>query len=425
MRRLAEPTGDPSILELGPPPPVTPLVRTELKSNTEEETDLQWKTLAPGHFESVLTAAELQRRPKLDIDATPELPRCDSEGAPRFVVLVLGEGELDDSTEGVFADAAEAVADALRELGVSQVSVVYCADARLCKAPRDAPFFTVVLGAHHLARYRFDDHGVSKTLCETQGWPDPDSSVLYNFETQTDQTLLQEIFPRWALKKHLWDYSSASVLKLARLKIQARHVPLGWSDSLERYAPPDDADRDLGVVFVGRMNGRRRQVLLELRKRGVPVYHANADALLFGDGLRDVLSRARIVLSLAYFGDADEWKATRYLPSIAAGAVVVAEAGGARLEREAWREAVVFVEGVEAMVDVVKLYLRNETARAARARRAAAVLKARRFAAALRGPVDDLVLGSCRFWRAADVGDAEAWRWRVAAASPSASGGEL
>ena len=98
----------------------------------------------------------------------------------------------------------------------------------------------------------------------------------------------------------------------------------------------------------------------------MPVYHANADALLFGDGLRDVLRRARVVLSLAYFGDADEWKATRYLPSIAAGAVVVAEAGGARLEREAWREAVVFVEGVEAMVDVVKFYL-NNAALAARA----------------------------------------------------------
>ena len=153
-----------------------------------------------------------------------------------------------------------------------------------------------------------------------------------------------------------------------------------------------------------------------MRKRCVPVYHANADALLFGDGLRDVLRRARIVLSLAYFGDADEWKATRYLPSIAAGAVVVAEAGGAPLEREAWREAVVFVEGVEAMVDVVKLYLHNETARAARARRAADVLRGRRFAAALKGPVEDLVLGSCRFWRAADVGDAEAWRWRVASA---------
>ena len=424
MRRLAEPTGDPFLLELGPPPPlVEPPIRQE-QLTKEEETDLQWKTLAPGHFESVLTAAELKRRPKLEIDATPELKRCDSEGAPRFVVLVLGEGELDDSTEGVFADAAEAVADALRELGVSRVSVVYCADARLCKAPRDAPFFTVVLGAHHLARYRFDDHGVSRTLCETQGWPAPESSVLYNFETVNEQTLLQDIFPRWALKKHLWDYSSASVLKLARSKIDARHVPLGWSDSLERYASDSD-QRDLGVVFVGRMNGRRRQVLDELRKRGVPVYHANADALLFGDGLRAVLRRARIVLSLAYFGDADEWKATRYLPSIAAGAVVVAEAGGARLEREAWREAVVFVEDVEAMVDVVKFYASNETARAERARRAAAVLKARRFAAALRGPVEDLVLGSCRFWRAADVGDAEAWRWRVAAAPSSASGGEL
>ena len=78
----------------------------------------------------------------------------------------------------------------------------------------------MVLGAHHLARYRFDDHGVSKTLCEMQGWPAPDSSVLYNFETVNEQTLLKDIFPRWALKKHLWDYSSASVLRLARLKIE-------------------------------------------------------------------------------------------------------------------------------------------------------------------------------------------------------------
>ena len=132
--------GRPFLLELGPPPPLVEPPARQNQPVTEEETDLQWKTLAPGHFESVLTAAELQRRPKLDIDATPSEPRCDSEGAPRFIVLVLGEGELDDSTEGVFADSAEAVADALRELGVSRVSVVYCADARLCKAPRDAPF---------------------------------------------------------------------------------------------------------------------------------------------------------------------------------------------------------------------------------------------------------------------------------------------
>ena len=155
---------------------------------------------------------------------------------------------------------------------------------------------------------------------------------------------------------------------------------------------------------------------MELRKRGVPVYHANADALLFGDGLRDVLRRARVVLSLAYFGDADEWKATRYLPSIAAGAVVVAEAGGALSGAGGLARGRGVCGGRRGHGDVVKFYLNNATARAARAGRAAAVLKARRFAAALRGPVEDLVLGSCRFWRAADVGDAEAWRWRVASA---------
>ena len=424
LRRLAladATPSEPALLELGPPPPVVVPIVPTLLPQTEEPTDLQWTTLAPGHFESVLSAADLKTRPKLNIDAAPSLKRCDSDGAPRFVVLVLGEGELDDSTRGVFADAAQSVSDALIELGASSAPVVYCADARLCTAPHEAPFFTVFLGAHHLARYHVDDRGTNRMLWEVQGWPAPETSALYNFERVHDQQLLEAIFPRWSRKGHLWDYSAASVLKLAQLSIKARHVPLGSTASLfAKYE--GHVERDLDIVFVGRLNERRSRMLQTLRKHGVPVFHANRDALLFGIDLRETLGRAKVVLSLNYFGDADEWKATRYLPAIAAGAVVVAEAGGAVVEREAWREAVTFVDDVEALAATLQYYARNATARVERTRRAAEVLKERRFAAALRGPVNDLVLGSCRFWRAEDVGDAGAWRWSVGS---SASGGEL
>ena len=85
------------------------------------------------------------------------------------------------------------------------VSVVYpCADARRCKAPRDAPR-TVVLGAHHSRTgYRFLMITLrAKTLCRAAavGWlAPPIRRVLYNVETQTDETLLKDIFPRWALE---------------------------------------------------------------------------------------------------------------------------------------------------------------------------------------------------------------------------------
>ena len=97
------------------------------------------------------------------------------------------------------------------------------------------------------------------------------------------------------------------------------------------------------------------------------------------------------------------------------GAVVVAEAGGAPLEREAWREAVVFVEGVEAMVDVVKFYLRNETARAAAGPARGGCLKARRFAAALRGPSGTSCSGRAGSGGRLTLGMRRR-RWRVASA---------
>ena len=117
--------------------------------------NLAWRTLdALGRFESVLSADEVARLEKKQLDPTPAAPLCDAAGAPRFLVLVLGEGELDDVSMGVFEDAANAVAAGLLELGAAAAPVVYCADARLCAAPRDAPFFTVVLGPRAASRTR-------------------------------------------------------------------------------------------------------------------------------------------------------------------------------------------------------------------------------------------------------------------------------
>ena len=252
------------------------------------------------------------------------------------------------------------------------------------------------------------------SLAEKVGWPHPATSALYNFERIGDEhaRTLDLVFPRWASLERLWDYSAASVLKLAARGLAARHVPLGYAETLfEAFG--DEAPRDVDVLFVGRLNARRRGALRALRKTA-RVFHGNADGPAFGDDLRSLLARAKVVLSLNYFGDADEWKMTRVLPAIAAGAVVVAEAGGAPAEAAAWAGAVAFVDGgPDELAATVAFYLENATARVERAAAARAILESRRMASALRAPADALVSGACGGWRAAAVAEPAGWFWEV------------
>ena len=77
--------------------------------------------------------------------------------------------------------------------------------------------------------------------------------------------------------------------------------------------------RPVDVLFVGKLNGRRRNILRALRyDHGLRVLHGNADGPLFGEPLRAALESAKVVLSLRFFDDDREWKMARFLPAVAA-----------------------------------------------------------------------------------------------------------
>ncbi|KAH8057166.1 hypothetical protein JL722_6807 [Aureococcus anophagefferens] len=135
------------------------------------------------------------------------------------------------------------------------------------------------------------DDGSEVGFAAARGWPNPNASALYNFE-------------------------QANVVALAEARgLRAAHVPLGAAPGLGDGAGALAGPRPVDVLFVGKLNGRRRNILRALRyDHGLRVLHGNADGPLFGEPLKAALEGAKVVLSLRFFDDDREWKMTRFLP---------------------------------------------------------------------------------------------------------------
>ena len=211
--------------------------------------------------------------------------------------------------------------------------------------------------------------------------------------------------------------AQANVVALAEARgLRAAHVPLGAAPGLGDGAENLSGPRPVDVLFVGKLNGRRRNILRALRyDHGLRVLHGNADGPLFGEPLRAALRSAKVVLSLRFFDDDREWKMARFLPAVAAGAVVVAEPGGAPAEQAAWAGAVHFAAGgVSGLARAIQAYLDDDAARGARAEAALGVLRSRPMAAKLRRPLAKLARGACPGWVPETVeGDPAPWQWDV------------
>ena len=273
---------------------------------------------------------------------------------PRIMVLVVHEGSHDHVTGSVFQDIAAVTTFALKRLGCDVV-VKHCIDLRFCTLSDRTRFgrFFIILGVHHLARYTIG-HGVDgeryyrespgndegnsspgesgrqqitiESAILRAGFPDPSTTVLYNFEHASGQEdlaaspVLASILQRWSDATQgllLWDYSEGNVLELARRGIHATHVPLGYApflhEGLRKENKNNDVNQDdsfIDVLFYGMLNKYRRRKLQALREQyGIKILHANANGPAFGTSLLALLRRTKIVLNLRYFdGEVRVWK---------------------------------------------------------------------------------------------------------------------
>jgi len=140
------------------------------------------------------------------------------------------------------------------------------------------------------------------------------------------------------------------------------------------------------VGGAGTNNDYRRPILHAIAATGVTI-HA---PLAFGERLRTLVQRSRIVLNLRSFGNADEFKMSRLMLMFANSAFVLSEDMGVEGDVGPYREGMVIVPARD-LPNAVQYYLQRPLLRAKIGETGHQIFAARTQAAMLRDPVAKLV----------------------------------
>lgn len=119
----------------------------------------------------------------------------------------------------------------------------------------------------------------------------PDGAIVYNLEN-----VPRQVDPAIWKGREVWDFSSSNAAKYG-----ARHVPIGYHPSMERFerAPAQDID----VVFSGVLSDRRKDVLDGIAERGYSVVYIPSIPGNYGENRDRILSRAKLALNILHHED--------------------------------------------------------------------------------------------------------------------------
>jgi len=121
----------------------------------------------------------------------------------------------------------------------------------------------------------------------------PPGSILYNLEQVAGGNIGD--MPILAGHYAVWDYAKPNCDEWAKRRIQAVHVPIGYSPQMTRIEPSTE---DIDVLFYGSMNRRRGAILEQLAKLGLNVY-VRFDA--YGAELDALIARAKVILNVHFY----------------------------------------------------------------------------------------------------------------------------
>jgi len=183
-------------------------------------------------------------------------------------------------------------------------------------------------------------------------------------EREWDRVMVRYYHLREYMRNGCIDYLFTTTEAKRRFLVEracdVEFVPFGYHPCFGEY---HGVERDIDVVFLGRLNNRRRKVLLhdlseELTTQGVELRIIDKDC--YGDERTELLNRTKISIDLprAPWDFAIE----RFLISMSCGALLVSEG---KESRQPFRAGVHFVQTQACdMAHTIFRYLRNERERA-------------------------------------------------------------
>lgn len=102
----------------------------------------------------------------------------------------------------------------------------------------------------------------------------PFGAIIYNFDFLNVHFGNEQALRASKRASEVWDFSARGAMAWRTLGVDAKHVPLGYHPSMERF---ERKTPDLDVVFVGTVNARRHAILAALEDHEIDVAFAPAD----------------------------------------------------------------------------------------------------------------------------------------------------
>jgi hypothetical protein len=188
--------------------------------------------------------------------------------------------------------------------------------------------------------------------------PSPDKLICFQMEQTRSSPWISEKYLYTLLRSlAVLDYSIDNIEYLQTRGVslyQTYYVPIQPTLSLRQNAT---GVRDIDILFYGAINSPRRQKFLEaLGKK----FYVRIETELFGEPLRELLARAKVVVNIHFYDDA-LLETTRIAEALSHGARVVSETARDQARHDALRGFVEFaaVNDIDGFVKLVEFTLRE------------------------------------------------------------------
>jgi hypothetical protein len=181
----------------------------------------------------------------------------------------------------------------------------------------------IELGIHHEIVTEIDETNDIFIVCTThEHRPLPKKYISYNCEQlTTDKRWDHKIIDKFKKAIEVWDYSLENIKLLRLYKINALHLPIGYSKCME--IDKTDEEKSIDLLFIGCINELRLQKLNDLRL----IYYKNPEKFLITNDCWDysIYNKTKIGLNLHFYNGKTILEVHRIIPMIANKIIIVSE----------------------------------------------------------------------------------------------------
>lgn len=170
--------------------------------------------------------------------------------------------------------------------------------AKLLKYSLQSLGFACELGINKLAAERTNIL-LGSNILHSSTFSISDDYIIYQLEQLSENEGWYSDSMKHILKNAsaVWDYSQQNIAFLTSKGINAKYLPLGYHQTLDKI--PHNVPKDINMLFYGSINERRQKILNALRKSKNSKLHIIYG--IYGNDRDALIARSKIILNIHFY----------------------------------------------------------------------------------------------------------------------------